>query len=164
MKFTIPFAPVSAARPNWSGKTGQVTKVYMPKKYAEYRRKVGTWFERWLTETDGQLLKELYRLPNGRPVRDPETNKLDPDFFGYEIKILFFVETPNPDVRPFPLAVQSSDIDNYYKACTDAIFESDSFKRVARLNDKWIQSVFMRKVSCGKGQGRTVVDLKQYQP
>lgn len=164
MRFTIPFAPVSAARPNWSSKNGRATRAYMPKKYAEYRREVGAWFENWLTETDGRLLKELYRLPNGRPVRDPHTGELDLDFLGYDIKVFFFIETPNPDVRPFPLTAQSSDLDNYYKGVTDAIFESDSFKRVAGLNDRWIQSGLMRKFACGKGEGHTVVDLKLYQP
>ena len=163
MKFTIPFSPVSAARPNWSNKNGRATRAYMPKKYAEYRRQVGAWFENWLKETDYQLVKELYRLPNGELVKDPDTGKLNLNFLGYDLNIIFYVPTANYDIRPFPLTAQSSDLDNYYKGVTDAIFESDSVKNVASLNDRWIQRSTMLKVACKKGEGKTVVDLKQLQ-
>lgn len=162
MRFTVPFNPVSAARPNWSTKSGQATRTYMPHKYAAFRRKFAIWFEQWLKDTDAQLLRELYRLPDGRPIRD-EDGQLSLDFRGYEITVVFYVETSNADVRPFPLTAQSSDIDNYYKAVTDGIFESDSFKNLAKLNDRWIQKVSMAKVACPKGEGKIVVDLKQLQ-
>ena len=159
MKFTVPFNPVSAARPNWSAKSGQATKTYMPHKYAQFRREAGIWFENWLAKTDYALVHELAHLPDGRSIRDSKTGRLSYDFKGYKITLVFYVETPNSELRPFPLTTQSSDLDNYYKGITDMVFESDTFKNVAQLNDRWIHMCTMGKMACPKGEGRTVVDL-----
>lgn len=163
MKFTVPFNPVSAARPNWSNRNGRATRAFMPKKYREWRSEVSDWFEEWLASTDYALVEELRHLPDGRPIRqgkaDAKERPFQPDFYGYVANVVFYVETKNSDKRPFPLATTSSDLDNYYKAVTDMMFESDTFKNRAKLNDRWIQKNSCLKVTTKPGTGHIDVDI-----
>lgn len=158
MRFTIPFAPVSAGRPKWNAQGRITSRAHMPAKYKAFRMVAGDWFEDWLESTNYKLVKHLYRMPDGRKIRRPD-GTFQPDFYGYQITIILYVETENPDTRPFPISSHTSDLDNFYKAATDLIFESDSFKRVAKLNDRLIQRMTTAKVAVAKGEGHIDVDL-----
>ena len=190
MRFTIPFAPVSAGRPNWNGQTGYATNTHMPKRYREWRTKVGAWFEHWLEDTNYQLLHELYRLSpqaslenkneqgrepivttreRHRYTKDKDGNKVQKtvkenrlarNFWGFKIKVVLCVEESNV-TSPYPLSGRTGDLDNYYKAVTDMIFESDTFKRVFNFNDRWIQEATVAKLAVPKGNGKIVVDIQK---
>lgn len=158
MKFTIPFAPVSAGRPKWNSQGRLSSRAHMPEKYRQFRLVAGDWFEDWLESTNYKLVKYLCRMPDGRKIRQAD-GSFQPDFYGFQITIILYVETDNPTTRPFPISSHTSDLDNYYKSTTDLIFESDTFKRVAKLNDRLLQSMTTAKVAVKRGEGHIDVDL-----
>lgn len=156
MRFTMPFAPVSAARPNWNTQTGKVnSRSYMPVRYKEWREKADFWFEDWLAQTDCQLIKELiYFDPDDKStlVKDRKTGLFNPYFYGYQVKILMVLPQKSKKVlRAFPLSANQADIDNYSKAVIDAIFQSKSFKN-ARIDDRFIQDLHAKKRLCMQGE------------
>lgn len=175
MQFTIPFAPVSASRPNWSAKNGRATRTYIPKHYKEWREKTNEWFEDWLEQTDYKLIRELIRLSPQASLKnkndegrerilvqlESKKNKNDfaENFWGFEVKMLLYVEVQNVN-KPYPLASNTGDLDNYYKAVTDMMFESDSFKK-AGFNDRWIQKASIMKLAVPKGEGKIIVDISR---
>ena len=160
MKFTVPFEPQSAMRPNYSSETGRPSHLFMPPQYRKWRDTVSLWFEDWLFDTDYALLKECLYLKDGRNIRDQKTGSFRPEFYGYEFKAMFVLK-PSKNGRPFPIAQRSSDIDNYAKAVVDMIFESQSFKN-AKLNDKYIQSMILLKRCAREGEKpRIDVELTQ---
>lgn len=152
----MPFAPVSAARPNWNTQTGKVnSRSYMPVRYKEWREKADFWFEDWLAQTDCQLIKELiYFDPDDKStlVKDRKTGLFNPYFYGYQVKILMVLPQKSKKVlRAFPLSANQADIDNYSKAVIDAIFQSKSFKN-ARIDDRFIQDLHAKKRLCMQGE------------
>lgn len=162
MKFTIPLEPQTASRPKYSETTGRVSRMYMPPKYRKWRDELREWLVEWLNETDNQLLKELLYLPDGRPIRNEDTDKLDDDFSGYIIKLVFVMKRTDGNTRAFPVASNTSDIDNLFKAVTDGLFESEPFKELG-LNDRWIQSNVSTKRYTALGtdeQPHIEVDIK----
>lgn len=156
MRFTMPFAPVSAARPNWNTQTGKVnSRSYMPVRYKEWREKADFWFEDWLAQTDCQLIKELIYFDSDDKstlVKDRKTGLFNPYFYGYQVKILMVLPQKSKKVlRAFPLSANQADIDNYSKAVIDAIFQSKSFKN-ARIDDRFIQDLHAKKRLCMQGE------------
>ena len=144
MKFHIPLEPHTASRPKFSETTGRVSRIYMPQSYRKWRDEMREWLIEWLNDTDNQLLREMLYLPDGRPIRNPETNKLDDDFAGYLFKIVFVMPRTDGVMRAFPVASNTADLDNLFKAVTDGMFASAPFRELG-LNDRWIQSTVSTK-------------------
>lgn len=144
MKFVVPMAPHTAGRPRFSAKTGRVNRTVMDQGYRKWREKFQEWFEEWLNDTDNALLDYLTATSDGVPVRNEETGAIIDEFNGYIVRIICVLKRPKGSRRAFPFASNSADLDNYYKAVTDGIFESRPFKTVG-INDRWIQTIQANK-------------------
>lgn len=139
MKITIPMEPHTAGRPRFSDKTGRVSKTFMDPAYRKWRAKFQAWFEQYLNDTDNKLLKYMIVTSKGLPVRNEETGQLIPSFNGYFVKVICVIKRPKSVKRAFPFASNTADLDNYYKAVLDGIFESRPFKQMG-INDRWVQA------------------------
>ena len=154
MIINIPLAPQTASRPNWTDK-GNLTVTHMPKRYREWRIQFAKWFNQYLDETNDELIKYLSSLSDGRPIVSTWTttnrrgdtvhhHQLVSDFYGYFVKVIFVLQRPANNMRPFPFETRTADLDNYYKAAIDGIFESEAEKTV-KLHDRWIQEAQIQK-------------------
>lgn len=144
MKIVIPLEPHTAGRPRFSARTGRVTRTVMDQGYRKWRLKFDDWFEQYLNETHDELLNFLTAMDDGRPIRNEVTGKLLSDFNGYIVTVLCVLKRPKGNVRAFPIATTTADLDNLYKAVTDGIFESKPFKTIG-INDRWIQAIHATK-------------------
>lgn len=144
MKFTVPMAPHTAGRPRFSAKTGRVTRTVMDQGYRKWRQQFQAWFEKYLNETNNELLNYMTATRDGLPIRNEETGELIDDFNGYLVRIICVMKRPRGSRRTFPLSSNTADIDNLYKAVTDGMFESRPFKYVG-INDRWIQTMQANK-------------------
>lgn len=144
-KFTIPLAPQSASRPKYNPKTGRSTgRAYMPQRYRKWREDFEKWFNPWLEQEEHfELLKVLGMSPDGKPLRG-EDGSLDSHFCGYAMDVELVMKRPKGSSRIFPMRTIDADIDNLYKAVSDAIFENEIVKETG-ANDRWIQQVSMAK-------------------
>lgn len=140
MKFVVPMSPHTAARANFNGETGRVSRTYMDQGYRKWRDQFNNWFIDYLNHTDNALLNYLTSMSDGRPIRNEATTQLIPDFNGYLVRIIFVLKRPKNSKRTFPVASNTADLDNLYKAITDGIFESEPARYVG-LNDRWIQTL-----------------------
>lgn len=138
MKFTIPIEPHTASRPRFSEKTGRVTKTYIDNAYRKWRKDFQNLFNQYLNETNNELLVYMATLKDGRPIIN--NHKIIDSFNGYIVRVVCVLKRPKHSRRTFPVASNTADIDNLYKAVTDSIFESKAFK-YAGINDRWIQSI-----------------------
>lgn len=136
--------PHTAGRPRYSMKTGRVNRTVMDQGYREWREKFQIWFENYLNETNDALLNYMTALSDGRPIRNEETTKLVNDFNGYFVRIICVLKRPKGSRRAFPFNSNTADLDNYYKAVSDGMFESRPFKAVG-INDRWIQTIQANK-------------------
>lgn len=130
--------PHTAGRPRFSAKTGRVSRTVMDQGYRRWREAFDSWFIDYLNQTNSALIEYMVHLSDGRVIRNEETGKLVPDFYGYLVRVVCVLRRPKHNRRPFPLSSNTGDIDNLYKAITDGIFESHPFKEVG-INDRWIQ-------------------------
>lgn len=153
MKLTYPFAPVSAARPNWNMKNGKLnSRSYMPANYRNWRIKADDYFENWLIERDFKPLEELVYLDPKKKIPARENGVFSPFFYGYKVKIsIVLPQLGKNTYRAFPLSTSQADIDNYSKAVIDSIFQSDSFKR-AKIDDRFIQYLLAKKRLCMRNE------------
>lgn len=135
----IPMEPHTAARARFNPNTGRVSRTIMDQGYRAWRKQFERWFENYLNETDNRLLNYLTALSDGRPIRNEETGELIDDFNGYIVRVICVLKRPKNSRRTFPVASNSPDLDNLYKAVTDGMFESYPFKTVG-INDRWIQT------------------------
>lgn len=168
MIINVPLEPHTASRPNWSAK-GQLTITHMPKGYRDWRERFASWFNGYLNETDDELLYYLSHLSDGRPVvntwetktgKAVKHSRIISDFYGYFFKIVFVIKRPTNNLRPYPFATNTADIDNYYKAITDGIFQSEGAKYVG-LDDRWIQEVQLQKrYTLPGGRERPHIDIE----
>lgn len=154
MIINIPLEPHTASRPNWTAR-GDLTITHMPDGYAAWRLEFTRWFNQYLAETEDELLYYLSHLEDGRPIvntwmstkRNGEkkvNHQLIADFYGYFVKTIFVLPRPANNMRPYPLESRTADLDNYYKAIIDGIFESEGAKTI-KLNDRWIQEAQIQK-------------------
>lgn len=141
--FTVPLEPQTASRPNWTA-AGRSTRTFMPKRYREWRKDFNDWFLDWLSDTDSELFYFLTHLQDGSWVRERgEDGTLGPvstRFYGYAFELTFVLPRTAHELRVFPIATRTADIDNYTKAVTDGIFESEPAKHYG-INDRWIQDL-----------------------
>lgn len=142
-KLTIPLEPHTASRPNWATKGRHATRTYMPEGYRKFRHAFKRWFDDYLMTHHNDLMYFLTHLKDGRAIRHHSVHEgregdLLEDFYGYSFKIVFVISRTKNEERVFPIATRTADIDNYTKAITDGIFESDAAKYF-KLNDRWIQ-------------------------
>ena len=141
--FTVPLEPQTASRPNWTP-NGRSTRTFMPKKYREWREDFNDWLLDYLADTDSQLFYFLTHLQDGTWVRErDEDGKLGPvsaRFYGYAFELTFVLPRTAHELRVFPIATRTADIDNYTKSITDGIFESEPAKHYG-INDRWIQDL-----------------------
>ncbi len=144
MKIFIPMEPHTAGRPRFSSRTGKVTRTVMDQGYRKWRQKFNTWFEQYLNDTQDELLNFLTVMNDGRPIRNEVTGKLLSDFNGYIVRVICVLKRPKGNLRAFPIATNTADLDNLYKAVTDGIFESEPFKGIG-INDRWIQTIQANK-------------------
>lgn len=154
MIIKIPMEPHTASRPNWTSR-GDLTITHMPKGYREWRLKFANWFNQYLEATNDDLLVYLSHLQDGRPIittwttknrkgEEVKHHKLISDFYGYFVRVIFVLPRPANNMRPYPFETKTADLDNYYKAAVDGIFESEGAKAV-KLNDRWIQEAQIQK-------------------
>ena len=146
-QFTVPLAPQTASRPNWTPH-GRATRTFMPEKYRRWREDFNDWFIDFLTETDSELFYFLTHLQDGTWIRErDEEGNLGPvsdRFFGYAFELVFVLPRTAHETRALPIATRTADIDNYFKAVIDGIFESEPAKHYG-LNDRWIQDIHVTK-------------------
>lgn len=140
VKITIPIEPHTAGRARFNPRTGRVTRAVMDQGYREWREKFSDWFIDYLNRTNNELLNYLTALSDGQPIRNEETKKIIDAFNGYMVRIICVLKRPKNSRRTFPIASNSPDLDNLYKAVTDGMFESEPFK-VVGIDDRWIQSI-----------------------
>lgn len=141
--FTIPFAPVTAKRPRLGAGHART-----PDDYRAYLKAVRAWLEAYLDkvgEGNSNPLYILTHLAYGAPIRVEEVkadkgkkHPLNPRFSGYYVHLTFVLRRPKTVKTAFPMAANSGDLDNYYKAAIDGIFGSVPFKSLG-LDDRWIQ-------------------------
>lgn len=131
--------PQTAGRARYSPETGRVNRMYMDQNYRKWRDEFSIWFEEYLNETNDELLNYLTVMNDGRPIRNEQTGKLLDDFNGYLVRTILVLKRPKGNKRTFPVAQNTPDLDNMYKAVTDGIFESRPFKAVG-IDDLWIQT------------------------
>lgn len=141
--FTIPFAPVTAKRPRLGAGHART-----PDDYRAYLKAVRAWLEDYLdqaVEKGNNPLYALTHLKYGAPIRVEEVKAdkgkrppLNPRFSGYYVHLTFVLKRPKTVRTAFPMAANSGDLDNYYKAAIDGIFGSIPFKSLG-LDDRWIQ-------------------------
>ena len=169
----IPLVPHTASRPNWTAK-GDLTITHMPKGYREWRLQFASWFNQYLEATNDELLVYLSHLQDGRPIVSTWTttnrkgekvkhHKLISDFYGYFVKAIFVLPRPANNLRPYPFETKTADLDNYYKAVIDGVFESEGAKAV-KLNDRWIQEAQIQKrytLPDGKEQPHIELEIKR---
>lgn len=144
MKIIIPLEPHTAGRPRFSSRTGKVTRTIMDQGYREWRIQFDRWFEDYLNRTHDELLNFLTEMSDGRPIRNEKTGRLIGDFNGYIVRIICVIRRPKGNLRAFPVATNTADLDNYFKAVTDGMFESKPFKTIG-INDRWIQTIQANK-------------------
>lgn len=149
MKFIVPMAPHTAARPRFNEK-GKVTRTTMDPGYRAWRKEFQKWFENYLNETHNELLNYMTAMSNGMPIRNEETGELIDSFNGYMVRVICVLQRPPKSRRTFPFASNTADLDNYYKAVVDGMFESHPFKYVG-INDRWIQTSQANKRYTMKG-------------
>lgn len=136
--------PHTAARPRFNSRTGKVTRTFMDQGYRRWREDFDSWFIDYLNDTDNELLNYMTSLSDGRPIRNEESHQLVNDFNGYLVRIICVLKRPKGNKRTFPVASNTADLDNLYKAVTDGMFESLPFKSVG-INDRWIQTIQANK-------------------
>lgn len=141
--FTVPLEPQTASRPNWTP-AGRSTRTFMPAKYRKWREDFSDWFLDYLADTDSELFYFLTHLQDGTWVRergeDGELGPVSERFYGYAFELTFVLPRTAHELRVFPIATRTADIDNYTKAVTDGIFESEPAKHYG-INDRWIQDL-----------------------
>ena len=129
--------------------------MYMPAGYRRWRERFSKWLDSYLEKTDDELMTYLTHLSDGRPIvnvwtrtkRNGDKEKRHifvDDFCGYFVKTIFILKRPNGNLRPYPLAGNTPDLDNLQKAVIDGIFGSDEAKYL-KLNDRWIQESVSQK-------------------
>ena len=140
MKFTVPMEPHTAGRPRFSEKTGRVTRTTMDQGYRKWRNQFQQWFGEFLKKNHDDLLNYMTADKNGVPIRNEQTGEIIDSFNGYLLRIIFVLKRPKNSRRAYPFASNTADIDNYFKAVSDGMFESQAFKTVG-LNDRWVQTL-----------------------
>ena len=143
VSLTIPFAPVTAKRPRLGAGHART-----PDDYRTYLKAVRAWLEDCLDKVGEGNENPLYILTHlayGAPIRVEEVKAdkgkrppLNPRFAGYYVNLTFVLKRPKTVKTAFPMAANSGDLDNYYKAAIDGIFGSVPFKALG-LDDRWIQ-------------------------
>ncbi len=149
MKITLPFEPVSAARPNWNLANGKInSRSYMPARYRKWRIKADEYIENWLSERNYEPINDLIYLNPEKHIKARENGIFSPYFFGYKVRILIVLPQLSKKIyRAFPLSTSQADIDNYSKAVMDAVFQSETFKR-AKIDDRFVQDLHSKKRLC----------------
>lgn len=143
VSLTIPFVPVTAKRPRLGAGHART-----PDDYRAYLKAVRAWLEDYLdkaVEKGNNPLYALTHLKYGAPIRVEEVKAdkgkkppLNPRFSGYYVHLTFVLKRPKTVKTAFPMAANSGDLDNFYKAAIDGIFGSVPFKSLG-LDDRWIQ-------------------------